>query len=255
MKLFIALKLPEDIAQNLAEDRDRLCTMARRGNPSRTENLHVTLKFLGECDAALLPQIKHACDKVAASMAPFKVTLGAPDRFKRGFESILYAGIRAPHTALSLLARRLDRELAGLGFEREEAAYVPHITLARRARGLDEAAYEAAVLTEGHWVADSITLMESTRVEGKLAYVPLHGSPMAQPVRLTVDRIVEDQVVAEDEAGRPVTLVMTGVKAGDVLILSEGKYVADPSATQAKTEHIRSRFDALKKRMNPEEQQ
>ena len=98
----------------------------------RPEHQHLTLHFFGEVDARRVDDINGALQRAAAGAAPFEIEpadLGCfPNIYK---PNVLWVGIHEPSHALAGLHRKIEVELAALGFEREARAFTPHLTLAR----------------------------------------------------------------------------------------------------------------------------
>ena len=127
-RLFFALwpdpGLQRELARRAAEALGH-----RRARPTPAANLHVTLAFLGEVDAAARACAEAAAGRVTA--APFTVSL---DRLGYwGRRGLLWAGPSQPPPAMAGLAADLGEALAAdCGFERERRPFQAHITLARK---------------------------------------------------------------------------------------------------------------------------
>jgi 2'-5' RNA ligase len=94
-------------------------------------NLHVTLKFLGQIDAARVEPIAEAIGAVAARTAPFELGVRGLGAFPApGRPRIVWAGLE-PAAPLATLAADLDATLGTLGFARESRAFAAHVTLGR----------------------------------------------------------------------------------------------------------------------------
>jgi len=94
------------------------------------ENLHVTLKFLGQISEARVDAVRAALSRCAKLRAPFEVTamgLGAFPNQRRA--RVVWVGLDGPE--LGALSCGVDEELAGEGFPREARATIPHITIGR----------------------------------------------------------------------------------------------------------------------------
>ena len=128
MRLFIAINFNTDTRSRLLSLRDELSSRSKRGNFSLPENIHLTLAFLGECDARQTAAAKTAMD--AVRFDPFDIHIERIERFKRGGGDIWWAGLRDSRP-LSDLHRKLTEILIAAGFSLEKREYKPHITLAR----------------------------------------------------------------------------------------------------------------------------
>lgn len=95
------------------------------------ENIHITLKFLGDTDEAKAEQIIQAIQSAAAGIAPFEAKLKGAGVFPNPkFVRVVWAGIEGAEP-LGKIAGKLEELLAPLGFEREKRAFSPHLTVAR----------------------------------------------------------------------------------------------------------------------------
>ncbi|MBV8514543.1 MAG: RNA 2',3'-cyclic phosphodiesterase [Acidobacteria bacterium] len=135
MRLFVALQIPDSIRNDYAkliDDFRRLDAKAAPKKPKwvRPENLHVTLKFIGNTDPTKLDSIRTV---LAGIRSPQGVQLlfrniGFFPNAKR--PRVIWGGLEASKN-LAPLARALDQQIATLGFPSEERAFTPHLTLAR----------------------------------------------------------------------------------------------------------------------------
>lgn len=130
MRAFIAIDLSEEVRIQLAEVIKRLRRTDIKASWVRTENLHVTMKFLGDIDDEFVPELCHMLDRIGEQESYFKVNLKGAGFFpRRGRPRILYAATDQQQRFLELIGQ-LDRALAPAGFAPEKN-FVPHITLAR----------------------------------------------------------------------------------------------------------------------------
>ncbi len=94
-------------------------------------NTHITLKFLGDTDETLIPNIEDAMRSAISDISPFKMVLkgaGAFPDFKR--ISVVWAGL-TDADSLGVIAKRIDECLKPLGFAPERRPFSPHVTIAR----------------------------------------------------------------------------------------------------------------------------
>jgi len=128
MRLFVAIDLPETVQERLA---GLSCGLpgARRVPP---EQLHLTLRFIGEVDAALMQDIHHALSEV--TVVPFFLQLAGVGFFPpRKQPQLIWAGVEK-NEQLVRLRNRIEYRLVRLGLEPERRKFFPHITLARLRR-------------------------------------------------------------------------------------------------------------------------
>lgn len=131
LRCFIGLPLPADWGLALDALALRLAgRLASRISWTRPGNWHVTLKFLGEIDAARLPQIIHALRGV--DFAPCALRLGGAGFFARGGPPrTLWAGLAQGGEDCASLAAAVDRALEPCGLGSRAGTYRPHVTLGR----------------------------------------------------------------------------------------------------------------------------
>ena len=184
LRLFIAVELPANVRQRLADVADELRGMGlERLRWVRPENIHITLKFLGETPAERQPQIEDALRAAAEGVAPHELTLGELGKFGgRQNPRVLWVDVRGDVDALKALHKRVDAKIAPLGFPADERPFAAHLTLARVpqdlakkvARPLTEA-IEAVKVPDPPIPVREIVLMRSElRREGPL-YTRLCG--------------------------------------------------------------------------------
>jgi 2'-5' RNA ligase len=133
MRLFVAIDLPDDLAPDVAAAQDRFAGAAglRSTDP---EDAHVTLKFLGDVDDSRVDRVAEAIAEAvdAAGVDPFEATVGGFGVFPSlDYVSVVWTGIRAGTGAMTELHERVEARLTALGFDPEDHAFTPHVTLAR----------------------------------------------------------------------------------------------------------------------------
>ena len=132
MRAFVALELPEAFADEVAALSRRLADVCE-GRFVPGENHHLTLAFLGEVDEAGVRAAMDALEAACAGLGPVELAAEGLGTFGRGRTATLWLGIRRSEE-LDLLARRVREELAARGLSYDEKDFLPHVTLARRAR-------------------------------------------------------------------------------------------------------------------------
>jgi len=93
--------------------------------------LHTTLKFLGDTDEALVPEIVRVLEKAVEGVPPLHVLLRGTGAFPSATRiSVVWVGLEGAD-ALAGIAAALNRNLDGLGFRPENRRWEPHVTVAR----------------------------------------------------------------------------------------------------------------------------
>lgn len=188
MRLFVALEIPAAVRDNLAAQvkqlRDLSAQVAdKRPRWVRSENLHVTLKFIGEVAPAKIDGIRGVLSNIRSS-APVDLQFRGLGFFPdEKHPRVLWAGLN-PSANLSSLAGDIDRAIGTLGIARETRAFIPHLTLARlEPPGLHEK-LRAAIQKNSECEFGSFQAREFHLIESKLKstgaeYTSLASFPFA----------------------------------------------------------------------------
>ena len=133
-RVFCAVELPEVVRARLEDHVRRL----RKEVPdaaaswSRVENIHVTLKFFGNVEVKRIEKISAAAERVAKEFSTFQIGVGETGVFPRPSRpQVLWIGVSDPSGQLNALQEKFENECAAEGFEKENRAYRPHLTIAR----------------------------------------------------------------------------------------------------------------------------
>lgn len=134
MRTFIALDIPEKIKERIyssfAEDRKRISGLKWVNK----ENLHITLKFLGEVKEEKIPEIVEILEEVSQKFKSFEVTLKEVGGFPNlRTPRVLWVGVK-PEEKFREIFEFIESRLHKRGFEREKRDFHPHITVGRLKR-------------------------------------------------------------------------------------------------------------------------
>lgn len=167
MRLFIAVNLPADERRAAFAAAAPLRAVDAPVKWVAEENLHLTMKFLGEVDAAGAEPIGDALVAAVRTLKPFDVSLGGVGAFPdSAHPRVIWFGVEH-HPALELLANDIERAVGPLGFEPELRPFQPHITLGRARKDSNAGAVRPvagsfdAVDYAGVLVVESVDLMQS----------------------------------------------------------------------------------------------
>jgi 2'-5' RNA ligase len=182
MRTFVACELPGALADALTAVRRAAEDRAWRWVPAG--NVHLTLKFLGEVEAGLLPELKAALERAALQVRPFEIELAELGVLPGGRRPprVLYAAVATGGAGLASLHQAVEAELVPLGFTADRRRFTPHATLARVRRGrpreLPRLLERFAGESFGRWDCAALTLFESRMGRGPARYVPLAEVPL-----------------------------------------------------------------------------
>lgn len=182
MRVFIAIELPREIRKALSGLQRELKPLTNTARWVAPDSIHITLKFIGEVGESRIDDIDRAI--VSVSWKPFMVAVRNVGFFP-GSRSprIFWAGMEAP--MMTQLAEALDTRLHRIGFEKEERAFRPHITLARaRQSRIDGALVSASAKYQTHdfgsFTADRFFLIQSTLRPDGAVYTKLREYSLEQ---------------------------------------------------------------------------
>lgn len=176
MRIFIALLFDETAKRPMVETLNKVKEIAIKGRFTATENLHLTLLFLGETSSDELAEIHKKLAEIR--LGQFHYTTQDIQAFKRGRnQRIVYLGIEKS-AILQRLYQRVCQKLADLGLEFKNKTYTPHITLGRQVTLSSDHDLENINTTPQVILANRISIMESTRVHGRLTYIELASIPL-----------------------------------------------------------------------------
>jgi 2'-5' RNA ligase len=131
------------------------------------DNLHVTLKFLGEVEDGRVDPVLEALRAAVAASEPFDLDVRGLGAFPSpGRPRVLWAGIDRGAQALAAVAGRVEAALTRLGFAPEGRPFAAHVTLGRVREPRRDPALAAALVAGarrdfGTVRADCITLVRS----------------------------------------------------------------------------------------------
>ncbi|MBR3544616.1 MAG: RNA 2',3'-cyclic phosphodiesterase [Oscillospiraceae bacterium] len=160
MRLFVAIRLSEELKTALCQAQREMEARGIRGKFSPEENLHLTLAFIGD-----YPEAEPVLDALrTVRFRPFALSLDGIGCFG----DLWWAGIR-DSAALTAVARRVRRALAENGIPFDRKRFSPHITLIRKAsKAAAGVSVPPAEMTVG-----ALSLMRSDRGRNGMLYTEL----------------------------------------------------------------------------------
>ncbi len=129
-RAFIAVKVP--FTDELRKFWEEVKSSGARLKMVEPENVHITLKFLGNVEESLVNRIVEAISNSCQDVSPFKISLKGCGGFPHlGRPRVVWIGVSEGGEELKRIASSLEEELHKLGFEKERREFVPHLTIAR----------------------------------------------------------------------------------------------------------------------------
>ena len=176
-RLFVAL-LPSEPA------RAALAAMAgdlARARWTPPEQLHLTLRFIGEVTEDETRRVREALSKVRVS--PFPLGVEAVERFPpRGQPGVVWAGVGTAHPLLLPLRQPVDARLLASGVPFELTPFVPHFTIGRTRESspaaVDQWLKRHRAFTGPIWRVEEFHLMQSTLSVAGVEHQILESFPL-----------------------------------------------------------------------------
>jgi 2'-5' RNA ligase len=164
-RLFVAIGLPESLRNELEQLQKQLKPFGRDAKWVNVSGIHLTLKFLGYVDPAQIPEITEGLSQSVKAHSAVSIHAHGCGFFPNARRpNVLWVGIDAPE--LTPLQQTVEEAMEKLGFEKENRAFSPHLTLARfkdhRAHlALAKETEKLAGKDFGSFTANSFSLYES----------------------------------------------------------------------------------------------
>ncbi|MCL4536003.1 MAG: RNA 2',3'-cyclic phosphodiesterase [Nitrospirae bacterium] len=131
MRCFIAIDMSEDIKGSISDVIER-CGLKSKGIKwVSVENIHLTLKFLGDVKEDLIPEIEKRLALICMGHNIFNINIrdaGAFPNFK--YPNVLWVGMDESED-LKRLYEDIEESMSELGFEKENRRFSPHLTIGR----------------------------------------------------------------------------------------------------------------------------
>lgn len=132
MRLFVSVDL-DGLESEIATVQERFAD-ASGVRLTTPENVHVTLKFLGDVDEERVPNLVAALEEAVenADVSPFNAEFGGLGAFpSEEYIRVLWAGVREGSTELIRLHEAIEERTVEMGFDSADHEFTPHATVAR----------------------------------------------------------------------------------------------------------------------------
>lgn len=187
VRTFVALLIPPDWSMHLAAISADLAARTEGLSWVKSENLHVTLRFLGDLDDAAVGRARAAVsERLAGSTAP-RARLGPLSAFPNvARPRVLWVGLSEGAEAVSALALAVDEGLSTSGFGPADRPFRAHITLARvreGAKGLEAIRDASVPEPPAPAILDRVAVMKSDLHPSGSRYTALQEVRLRPPDR------------------------------------------------------------------------
>lgn len=184
IRSFIAIELPEVIRTQLKDLQDNLKTCRFKVRWVRPENIHLTLKFLGNIDETDIEKVRGTLTSRVDRFTPLSLSVKGVGVFP-GIRRprIIWSGMGGQLSALAALQKALAEDLAAIGFQQEKRAFKAHLTLGRVKGAIDALKLRDAIQAFNNFeseifTADKIFLFKSDLKPGGPVYSKLNAFVM-----------------------------------------------------------------------------
>ncbi len=184
IRTFIAITIPDDIKNTIGKTVKPL--MATRADVRwiEIENLHITVKFLGNVEIGKIRSIEKVVTEIAIHYKPFEIifeNIGWFPNMKR--PRVIWIGVRN-NSILTRILLDTDEMLSKIGFEKERRQFSPHLTIGRvrSAGGYDTLKNSLIKLTKsnfGNMTTQSLSLMKSELSPAGVKYTLMGNFPLS----------------------------------------------------------------------------
>lgn len=128
IRVFISIPIPD---RSPLEPLSEMLGSMRNTRPSPIDQVHITLRFIGDIDESRIDDIEDCVRRAADGIDPFTVRVSGVGAFPREDRpSVVWVGA-SPRKELALLADRIGRNLDDAGIPYDRKPFKPHITIAR----------------------------------------------------------------------------------------------------------------------------
>ncbi|RJP14535.1 MAG: RNA 2',3'-cyclic phosphodiesterase [Candidatus Abyssobacteria bacterium SURF_5] len=184
VRMFVAITLHGSLHTTLGEIIGKLSSSGAKVKWVEPENVHLTLKFLGNVEEERLPEIFAACGRAAEGFGPIDLEMRALGCFPNNKSPrIVWLGIQRGVEAVTRLQEKVERELQAIGFSKEEKPFRAHLTIGR-VKGKQGISRLCRLLEEerniflGSMRAEKISVMKSKTLPAGPVYTELRAIPL-----------------------------------------------------------------------------
>ncbi len=179
LRCFVAIDIPEDVTAEIAGLQRSLKQYGARISWARPEGIHLTLKFLGDVESGLIPDVISALNAAVSSSKTFTVSAEGVGCFPNSRRPrVMWIGLDGGDS-LRAVQGAVDSAMKPLGFDREKRKFNPHLTLGRvkSPQGIEDVVHRMEELgfPKREFPASEIRLMQSDLQPAGAVYTVIHA--------------------------------------------------------------------------------
>lgn len=186
MRAFLAIELPEDVRASLGQAVVRLRkSLGGRLTWVRGENLHITVRFLGEVPETTLDTFSESVSGSAKALQPVPLRIGGLGVYPNARRpKVLWSGAAGELEQLLSFQAQCEQAARICGLDPEKRPWSPHVTLARFRESPQKSALQSALDTfadyeAGEFLVPGVTLFSSQLTPHGAAYTPIRKFPFS----------------------------------------------------------------------------
>ncbi|MFQ5602174.1 MAG: RNA 2',3'-cyclic phosphodiesterase [bacterium] len=183
IRTFIAIEISEDVRKRIAEVQEDLKKSGERISWTRPENVHLTLKFLGEVEEKVILNIADVLTTLGQEWRAFSFKVAGLGVFPNvNRPRVIWAGIENVHEEFAKLVSRLEEGMSQLGFKKEPRSFTPHLTIGRVKSVVNKTFVDKIIKYQfegGETHAQEIVVMRSDLLPSGALYTPLRKIKLA----------------------------------------------------------------------------
>ncbi|MFH1622113.1 MAG: RNA 2',3'-cyclic phosphodiesterase [Candidatus Omnitrophota bacterium] len=181
IRTFIALEINEEIKEKIENVQSTIkLTNSIKGSWVKKENLHLTLKFLGDTQIKHIEEIKGKIKESFKDESSINCSLSGVGIFPNARSPrVIWVGIKNGAVEIINLASNLETTLSQLGFKKEKRDFKTHITICRPKQILGQQKLQNALeeinkqFSPQEFVINKITFLESKLTSQGSIYTPI----------------------------------------------------------------------------------
>ncbi len=185
LRCFIAIDIPDQIKKDICELIEIFKKYDMDVKWVSYENLHITLKFLGNTFGDLIPKISDILGNILLPFEPFYIKIYSVGVFpNRKHPRVVWVGIKDSEILIQL-QEDIEKSMALLGYQKEDRKFQPHLTVGRvrSPKGISNLINELDMFKEKHFgnvKVEDVKLMESRLKPSGAEYFCLRMIPLGR---------------------------------------------------------------------------
>jgi RNA 2',3'-cyclic 3'-phosphodiesterase len=180
LRLFLAFELSSQQKHSLHDLQGRLRSNLNGVRWVHPENMHLTIKYLGDTTEDILEDLKLRITDAVNTVEPFSISYGKCGVFPSPQKArVIWVGLNEGHEETLQVHEKVESAIIRLGLAPEKRTYNPHLTLGRVRYQLSPASVEATLAENIYFktdsaVTDGLLLFQSHLTKQGASYVPLY---------------------------------------------------------------------------------